>query len=155
MGLDFTMFSMFGLVALSGVVVNDSIVLVDFINMNVAEGKPLKKALLDAGRTRLRPILLTSFTTIAGLAPILLERSFQAQLVIPMATSLVFGLMVTTVLCLLQVPVVYLIYAAVFMRDYPWDEGDPQHVPTEEEVDEATYGGGTLVGAHAPEPGGA
>jgi uncharacterized membrane protein YedE/YeeE len=85
----------------------------------------------------------------------LFERSFQAQFLIPMATSLVFGLAVTTFLCLFQVPVVYLIYAAIFMRDYPWEEGDPQHVPTADEIDEATYGGGALVGAHAPEPGGA
>ena len=105
-----TLFSFFGLVALTGVVVNDSIVLVDFINHRVRDGMPIEEALIDAGRRRFRPVLLTSATTIAGLAPILLESSFQAQVLIPMATSLSFGLMVSTVLVLMQVPVFYRIY---------------------------------------------
>ncbi len=110
MGLPLTLFSFFGLVALTGVVVNDSIVLVDFINHRVRDGMPIEDALIDAGRRRFRPVLLTSATTIAGLAPILLESSFQAQVLIPMATSLSFGLMVSTVLVLMQVPVFYRIY---------------------------------------------
>jgi len=110
-GLPLTLFSLFGLVALTGVVVNDSIVLIDFINHRLRDGMPLAKALVDAGRRRFRPVLLTSLTTIAGLLPILLETSFQAQLLIPMATSLCFGLMVSTLLVLLLVPTMYLIYA--------------------------------------------
>ena len=106
-----TLFSLFGLVALTGVVVNDSIVLIDFINRRVRDGIPLEEALIDAGRRRFRPVMLTSMTTIAGLLPIMLERSLQAQVVIPMAASLAFGLLFTTLLVLILVPSFYSIYA--------------------------------------------
>lgn len=110
-GMELTMFSLFGIVALTGVVVNDSIVLIDFINRHVASGLPLKDALVDSGARRLRPVLLTTATTVVGLLPILLERSFQAQIVIPMATSLCFGLLMATVLVLVLIPVMYYVYA--------------------------------------------
>lgn len=113
MGLEMTMFSMFGLIALTGVVINDSIVLVDFINYRVREGVPLKEALVSAGKRRFRPIMLTSITTVAGLSPMLLETSLQAQVLIPMAASLVFGLMAGTLLILILVPVFYQIYGSV------------------------------------------
>ena len=107
MGMPLTLFSMFGLVALAGVVVNDSIVLIDFINMRVREGRPLRQALREAGCLRFRPVFLTSITTIGGLLPLLFEKSFQAQFLIPMATALAFGLATTTVLVLVLVPVMY------------------------------------------------
>ena len=107
MGLPMTLFSVFGMVALTGVIVNDSIVLVDFINARSREGMPLKDALVEAGRRRFRPVLLTSMTTVAGLIPILLETSFQAQVLVPMATSLCFGLIAATLLILVLVPVFY------------------------------------------------
>jgi multidrug efflux pump subunit AcrB len=110
-GMEMTMFSLFGVVALTGVVVNDAIVLIDFINLRVRDGLPIKDALTDAGVQRLRPVFLTSVTTIAGLAPILLEQSFQAQIVIPMATSLAFGLLASTALVLFLVPAMYYVYA--------------------------------------------
>ncbi len=110
MGLPISLFSLFGLVALTGVVVNDSIVLVDFINRRIQDGLPLKEALLDAGQRRFRPVMLTSITTVAGLAPMLAETSFQAQILIPMAVSLCFGLLLATVLVLYLVPVFYLVY---------------------------------------------
>ena len=110
LGLDLTLFSLFGLVALTGVVVNDSIVLIDFINHRLAAGMPINDALLDAGRRRFRPVMLTSLTTIGGLLPILLEKSMQAQVLIPMATSLCFGLMFATVMVLLLVPSMYSVY---------------------------------------------
>ncbi|MBB3204762.1 multidrug efflux pump subunit AcrB [Rhodopirellula rubra] len=113
LSLPLTLFSMFGLVALAGVVVNDSIVLIDFINSRVRAGEPPLEALLQSGERRFRPIMLTSLTTIAGLVPLLTEKSFQAQLLIPMATSLAFGLMVATVLVLLLIPVLYLLYLVV------------------------------------------
>ncbi|MEM1227222.1 MAG: efflux RND transporter permease subunit [Planctomycetota bacterium] len=113
LGLPLTLFSMFGLVALAGVVVNDSIVLIDFINSRVRDGVEPFEALLDAGARRFRPIMLTSMTTIAGLLPLLTERSFQAQLLIPMATSLAFGLMIATGLVLLLIPVLYMLYLYV------------------------------------------
>jgi multidrug efflux pump subunit AcrB len=114
MDIPLTLFSTLGLVALTGIVVNDSIVLVDFINSAVRSGVPLETAVLQAGGRRFRPVMLTSLTTIAGLAPILTETSFQAQLVIPMAASLCFGLMTSTVLVLVLVPTFYLIYGRIF-----------------------------------------
>lgn len=117
MGLPLTLFSVLGLVALTGVVVNDSIVLVDFINSRVRDGVPLQQALLESGRRRFRPVLLTSLTTIAGLLPVLSETSMQAQLLIPMATSLCFGLALSTALVLLYVPLFYKLYAQLTGHD--------------------------------------
>lgn len=116
MGLPLSLFSMFGLVALAGVVVNDSIVLVDFINSRIRAGEPPVMALMESGLRRFRPVILTSFTTIAGLLPLLMERSFQAQLLIPMATSLAFGLLTATVLVLFMVPILYMLYLKVLDR---------------------------------------
>ena len=113
MGLPLTLFSVLGMVALTGVVVNDSIVLIDFVNHRLAAGVPYRQALVQAGQRRFRPVLLTSLTTIAGLLPILTETSFQAQILIPMATSLCFGLMLATVLVLILVPVFFSLYAKV------------------------------------------
>jgi len=110
MGLPLTLFSVLGLVALSGVVVNDSIVLMDFINMRLKEGIGLEQAVLQTGQRRFRAVLLTSITTVAGLLPILVEKSMQAQILIPMAVSISFGLMLATVLVLVLVPTLYLVY---------------------------------------------
>ncbi len=109
LGLPITLFSVFGLVALTGVMVNDSIVLIDFINGHVREGMPLMQAVVEAGRQRMRPILLNSATTIIGLVPLLMDRSFQAQAVIPMAVSMAFGQMLSTTIVLLLMPSFYLI----------------------------------------------
>ena len=131
MGLPLTLFSVLGMVALSGVVVNDSIVLVDFINARLNDGMPLHNALMDAGRRRFRPVLLTSLTTIVGLLPILTEQSFQAQLLIPMATSLCFGLLFSTVLVLVLVPTMYLVYGSTLrmMSASPEDQEPPSQPP--------------------------
>jgi len=109
MGLDVTLLSLFGMVALSGIVVNDSLILIDFINRTRSSGKPLAEAVVSSGRARFRPVILTSITTIAGLMPLMLERSFQAQFLIPMAVSICFGLLLATVLILLLVPTLYMI----------------------------------------------
>jgi multidrug efflux pump subunit AcrB len=109
MGKEFTIISLFGIVALSGIVVNDSLILIDFINRAARSGIDIETAVIQSGRARFRPVLLTSITTIAGLLPILLERSFQAQFLIPMAISICFGLLAATVLTLLYVPALYLI----------------------------------------------
>ena len=90
---------------------NDSIVLVDFINRSLAAGTPLQEALLTAGKRRFRPVVLTSITTVAALLPLLLERNTQAQVLIPMAISISFGLIVATVWILFLVPVLYGGYA--------------------------------------------
>jgi multidrug efflux pump subunit AcrB len=111
MGFNISLMSMCGIVALTGVVINDSIVLVDFINRRVRAGTPLKQSLIDAGRYRFRPVLLTSMTTVAGLFPLLMETSFQAQLLKPMAAAITFGLLAGTFLILFLIPTFYIIYA--------------------------------------------
>jgi hydrophobic/amphiphilic exporter-1 (mainly G- bacteria), HAE1 family len=127
-GLPLSMFSLFGLVALTGVVVNDSIVLIDFINERVRSGMDLREAIIDAGRRRFRPVLLTSVTTIAGLLPIVMETSLQAQIVIPMAVALCFGLLFSTVLVLVMVPMLYQLYSRLVGRAAPeYDEEDEPH----------------------------
>jgi multidrug efflux pump subunit AcrB len=108
MGMDMTILSMFGIVALAGVVVNDSLVLVDFINRR-RRRHPLEVAIREAGVARFRPILLTSLTTFFGLLPLLLERSLQARFLIPMAVSLSFGVLFATFITLVLVPAGYLI----------------------------------------------
>ncbi|MEE2637151.1 MAG: efflux RND transporter permease subunit [Acidobacteriota bacterium] len=109
MGLDVTLFSMFGLVALTGVVVNDSLVMVDFINRKRAQHTDLQSAVREAGIARFRPILLTSLTTFAGLAPLMANKSFEAAFLVPMAVSLAFGVLFATFITLALVPIAYLI----------------------------------------------
>ena len=109
MGLDVTFMSMFGLVALSGVVVNDSLVMVTFINRRRAVNADLGTAIREAGVARFRPILLTSLTTFFGLAPLMLERSVDAAFLQPMAVSLAFGVVFATFITLVLVPTAYLI----------------------------------------------
>jgi multidrug efflux pump subunit AcrB len=123
LGIPVSLFSLFGMVALTGVVVNDSIVLIDFMNRRVRAGVPLKEAIVDAGCRRFRPVMLTSVTTVAALLPILLERSFQAQVVIPMAASLAFGLLFATLIVLLLVPTFYLVYCRYFAPDMAAEAG--------------------------------
>ena len=108
-GINLTMLSLLGLIALTGVVVNDSLVMVDFINRRVAVGMKVQDAIRDAGAARFRPIVLTSLTTFVGLLPLLLERSFQAQFLVPMAVSLAFGVLFATAITLLLVPSLYAI----------------------------------------------
>lgn len=109
MGMSISMFSLFGLVALAGVVVNDSIILVDFVNKAREEGVPTRQAVIESGTQRFRAIILTSLTTAAGLMPIMFEKSVQAQFVIPMAISLSFGILFATVITLFLIPSLYLL----------------------------------------------
>ena len=109
MGYPLTIMSMFGAVALTGIVVNDSMILVVFINRRVRDGATPFEAVIEGGKARLRPILLTSATTVLGLAPLVLEQSFQAKFLIPMGISVSAGLMFATVLTLVAVPALYLI----------------------------------------------
>jgi len=109
--MQLTFFSAFGLIALAGIVVNDSIVLVDFINMRVRDQKmSIREACIDAGQRRFRPVFLTTFTTVGGLMPICFETSFQAHMIIPMAFTMSVGTVGATVLTLFLVPVLYSIY---------------------------------------------
>ena len=110
LGLDLTVLSMFGIVALTGVVVNDSLVMIDFINRKVREeGTPVRAAIRESGVERFRPILMTSLTTFAGLAPLLFEKSVQAKFLVPMAVSLAFGVLFATFITLVLVPCGYFI----------------------------------------------
>lgn len=109
MGMDLTLLSFMGMLALSGVVVNDSLVLVDYTNQKRKEGVGLKQAVYESGARRFRPVLLTSLTTFAGLMPLLFEKSTQAQFLIPMAISLGFGILFATLITLFLVPLNYLI----------------------------------------------
>lgn len=109
MGLSLSISSIMGLLALVGVVVNDSLVLVDYTNKRIKEGMPVSEAIRVAGGARFRPILLTSLTTFAGLTPLIYEKSTQAQFLIPMAVSLGFGILFATFLTLVLIPTFYLI----------------------------------------------
>ncbi len=98
-----------GAISLCGIVVNDSILLVEFIKIRRRQKQNIADAARQASRERFRAVLLTSVTTIAGLIPLLMEKSMQAQILIPLAASIVFGLMATTVLVLIVVPSMYTI----------------------------------------------
>ena len=109
MGIDLSILSLMGIIALSGVVVNDSLVMVDFVNRNRDAGLSVVEAARAAGVARFRPILLTTLTTFAGLTPLLLEQSLQARFLVPMAVSLAFGVVFATVISLILVPCAYLV----------------------------------------------
>lgn len=137
LGFDMTIMSVFGSVALAGVVVNDSLVLLDAINRGVREGKSVESAVFAAGELRFRAVVLTTITTVAGLLPILLEPSSQAQTIKPMAISVCFGLMFATVLTLFVVPSLYLLLNDA-RRVVHWLRFGGQY-PTPELVEAATY----------------
>ena len=109
MAMELTIMSLLGMLALIGVVVNDSLVLVDFINKKRSEGLDLMEAVKTAGVARFRPVMLTSLTTFIGLMPLLFEKATQAQFLIPMAVSLGFGIIFATFITLLLVPVNYML----------------------------------------------
>lgn len=108
LGLTPSFLSLFGMLALAGVVVNDSLVMVDFTNRKRREGANAYDAVIHSGSARFRPILLTSITTFAGLLPLIFERSIQAQFLIPMAVSLAFGILFATVITLFLIPCAYM-----------------------------------------------
>jgi multidrug efflux pump subunit AcrB len=109
MGIPVSFMSMFGIVALTGVVVNDALIMIDLINRRRAEGLPLHQVIEESGTRRFRPILLTTLTTFFGLTPMILETSLQAQFLIPMAVSLAFGVLFATTITLILVPALYMI----------------------------------------------
>jgi multidrug efflux pump subunit AcrB len=116
MDIDLTILSLFGMFGLSGIVVNDSIILVTFYKELRDQGLSIVDALIEAACRRLRAVLLTSLTTIAGLMPLLFETSYQAQFLIPMATSIAFGLGFATFLVLLVIPSLLSIYESADWR---------------------------------------
>jgi multidrug efflux pump subunit AcrB len=136
MGYDLTIMSAFGAVALSGVVVNDALVLIVRINREVRAGRPVFEAVVAAGESRFRAVILTTVTTVAGLMPLLLERATQAQQLIPMVISLSFGLIFATLLTLLAVPALYMAVND-FRRVIRWLHRGGDY-PTPESVEELT-----------------
>jgi multidrug efflux pump subunit AcrB len=109
MGYSLSINSLFGVVALSGVVVNDSLVLIDLTNRTVRAGVSPAAAVHSAGIQRFRPIILTTLTTFRGAMPMIMETSFQARMMIPMAISLGFGVLFSTLITLVMIPALYLI----------------------------------------------
>ncbi|MBN1852851.1 MAG: efflux RND transporter permease subunit [Pirellulales bacterium] len=132
MGISLSMPSILGFVSLAGIVVNGSILLVMFLKMRRAEGASVLDSARLASRQRFRAITLTSLTTIAGLLPLLAERSLQAQVLIPLATSITFGLMASTVLVLLVIPSLYMILADFGLVEAIADRGRPENQETGE-----------------------
>ncbi len=116
MGYSFSIISMFGIIALTGVVVNSSLVMIDFINRSRRKGFNAEEAIVEAGRRRFRPIIMTSLTTFFGLTPIIFETSLQARFLIPMALSLGFGVLFATAITLVLVPALYLVFEDVRKR---------------------------------------
>lgn len=108
-GIDLSMMSTFGLIAAAGVVINDSLVMTDFVNQRRAQGHAIKEAVVEAGCARFRAITLTSITTFVGVLPIMFETSLQARFVIPMAVALGFAVLYATLVTLILVPCLYLI----------------------------------------------
>jgi HAE1 family hydrophobic/amphiphilic exporter-1 len=111
--MDFSILSMFGILALAGVVVNDSLLLLEATDREMEKGIPLQEALVRGARNRFRQIILTTLSTAAGLTPILLETSFQAQFLKPMTITVVFGLLASTFLILLLIPALAVIRADI------------------------------------------
>ncbi len=109
-GQPISMLSMYGMIALSGVIINDAVVMLDKYNQNLTEGMTVEEAAHNAGTSRFRAILLTSITTVAGLYPLILEKSFQAQFLIPMAISVAYGVMFGTLIILLFFPIFILAF---------------------------------------------
>ncbi|MCF6287251.1 MAG: efflux RND transporter permease subunit, partial [Candidatus Hydrogenedentes bacterium] len=109
LGYNLSMMSMFGMVALSGVVVNDAIVLIECINGNIAAGMPMREAIWRGGVRRFRAIFLTTISTVGGLTPLIMEKDIQAQFLIPMAVSLAAGVAFATLLTLILIPCLLLI----------------------------------------------
>ncbi len=144
MGFSLSLMSMMGLIALSGVVVNDSLILIVSINRYRDEGMSIWEAVVAGGARRFRPILLTSLTTFFGLAPMILETSVQARFLVPMAVSLGFGVLAATMIMLLIVPCSYLILedarrnaSNVFarVRGRPTMPPPPPTMPSEADVE--------------------
>jgi multidrug efflux pump subunit AcrB len=131
-GLQLSLFSYLGIIALIGIIVNDALVFVGAYNNNIKAGMPVKQAIRDASLSRFRPILLTSLTTMAGLGPLIAETSMQAQFLIPMAATIAYGLGVATVSVLILLPVILLMINRT-KRSFDWFWNGKSPLPKEVE----------------------
>jgi multidrug efflux pump subunit AcrB len=139
-GVQISLFSFFGMIALIGVMVNDSLVLLSTFNDNMKTGMPFREALRDAALSRLRPILLTSITTVAGLLPITLNQSFQAQFLIPMAITVAYGLTIATLVTLVILPLlISALNDARRIFGWAWNASTPTAESVEPAVKEMPY----------------
>jgi len=111
-GYILSILSLFGVIALIGIVVNDSLVFISTLNSRIKEGEPFGNALYEVGLSRFRPIILTTITTIAGLGPLIFEQSRQAQFLSPMAISVAYGLLFGTTLTLIIIPALLVLHNA-------------------------------------------
>ena len=124
-GKPFSTLSVWGVIALVGILVNDAVVMLDKFNKNLAMGMPIKEAVLKAGISRFRAITLTTITTVAGLYPLILETSFQAQFLIPMAISVAYGVLFGTIILLLYFPALILYFNDIKRtRRWIWEGGE-------------------------------
>ncbi|MBR9922943.1 MAG: efflux RND transporter permease subunit [Bacteroidetes bacterium] len=140
MGAPISLFSILGFIALVGVLVNDALVFVTTYNQKLQEGMEQMDALYEAGLSRFRPILLTTVTTVAGLGPLLLEKSFQAQFLIPMAISVAFGLISATVVILVLLPTLLVITNRIkVMAIKLWDKREVTYAQVEPAVEGREY----------------
>jgi len=128
LGIPLGILSMFGIIALSGVIINGSLVLIDFLNENLANGMEPAEAVIDAAKSRFRPIMLTAITTFLGVAPITFETSLQAQFLIPMSASLGFGVLFGTALLILLIPALAIIQMRVAARIQRWRGKDREQI---------------------------
>ena len=136
-GKPFSIMSVWGVVALTGILVNDAIVMLDKYNRNLAEGKNMTDSVIKAGKSRFRAILLTTITTFAGLSPLIFETSFQAQFLVPMAISVAFGILFSTVILLFYFPSLIL-YFNDMRRARLWLWNGGEHPPSKIEVEPFT-----------------
>lgn len=135
LGIPVGLLSMFGIIGLSGVVVNDGLVMIDFINDLHKKGKPMNDAIVEGAQARFRPIMLTSVTTFLGIAPIIFEKSLQAQFLIPMAVSLGFGILFATGILMLLVPAMAMVHynsSLWFKRNFGSDKSTVEAAPVSE-----------------------
>ena len=123
-GKPFSTLSVWGVVALVGILVNDAVVMLDQFNKNLSLGMPIKEAVLKAGKSRFRAIILTTITTVAGLYPLILEESFQAQFLIPMAISVAYGVLFGTIILLIYFPPLILYFNDIQRtKKWIWEGG--------------------------------
>jgi multidrug efflux pump subunit AcrB len=135
-----SLLSVFGIIALIGIMVNDSLVLISSFNGLLRDGRPFGNALYEASLSRFRPIVLTSFTTIAGLGPLIMERSMQAQFLVPMAVSVAYGMFIATMVTLITLPVVLSLYNDLKIHaTWLWEGRKPRPEEVEPAVQELKH----------------
>lgn len=133
-GIPFSIFSFWGVIALVGILVNDAVVMLDQFNKLLKSGEPVHIAAVEAGKSRFRPIILTSLTTVVGLGPLIFETSFQAQFLVPMAVSVAYGVFLGTLFLLFFFPSL-LLYFNDMRRARFWLWRGGKYPPTHIEVE--------------------